>query len=1156
MYKYIQKPLPSKEQHLKDEVELQSIIVDNKIVIYDIEVFSMAWSICFKEYDEDVTMLGRSDQIRDHIKNIYGDSKIQPINTTTISFAPKYSDYGNTTPEKAKVIIENIRNKATAELKEYIVAHKDHMLIGYNNLSYDKDILNAIILGQNPVWLNNFVIPFSNYFSDSFKKITKPIVDGTEHYTTSKEHKEIWGKIRLVPKINGFDSASNKNKGTFKLKPLSARHLMYTGWENNYWSLSSNDLRKLYTRWYVKQPFFKEQQQIIKDIPETKGLYISTSAKDNKRTYSKGNYNPSMSKSTELYNLSVNYNTRNINKVYREMGMLPLHEIDLIRSQDIMKVEGDNAFAPSLKSHAVRMGFSLSDLDSLSKGVVTFHRQLPFDIVTKQNKVIVEKELTAVKFTDFNDKYDLVEDNMLWKINLNYNVVDVLLTEHLTHKNNAWFKNEIDYVIMLRKEWATYVESTYFLDQRAELLKQATDKLVDIKASMRSGELFSLVSTIAKEGIFNAMKTTRELVHKLQELPEHLDMAKYCEITFDKEGKPLYAPHNTYHAKTYVKYASRLDTAKSKDMDVNIVMEDVKQTIETLTDFVKYSDMYEMLKPEEEKMDNKYEINIDNYLPLRFLGKSQGGMIGPILTMFNVKIKRALNGYVYDSKDDNTRKYQMRYDKESITNQVEFIRKYNPAGVPLFEEAVAQIIGVKKTKAEWKKFNGKDPKTGLPASTPINFRDRGLRNNFTFIRNSGGMHEALKKTIWVGGVLTDVTSYYPSLIIQYMLYHGRDGISKFAQPIYEALLAESTRLKLDLIPNSKGAEKAFLKIRRGSYKLGINITFGSAGFVSNPLYDFETIISTTMLGQMGLLSLILAMDPYVTIIQANTDGINHMPDEGKEKFVEDMISDWDVATKMSMENTEVAHLIQRDVNSYILEEKGGANKNIGEYKLYDAVMTHDNDKISKVEDYIVLEAVVKNLKEGIPVEDTIRNCDNFLKFTKLAKSGGSYNGIAIRKLDETDIRVYKESELTNKFDFINVSGSDWRKTKVINILPGGNLRIYKALDGAILTKVRLTPKTNPKTEGMTNEESNIESWVISKEKGDFAKVGKTTNKTGIANQDVIDWPKAEWDHLIDYEPYITEAIKQVAAFKSSAMTSQFTHNYDTLTDIIAKALKK
>ena len=153
-----------------------------------------------------------------------------------------------------------------------------------------------------------------------------------------------------------------------------------------------------------------------------------------------------------------------------------------------------------------------------------------------------------------------------------------------------------------------------------------------------------------------------------------------------------------------------------------------------------------------------------------------------------------------------------------------------------------------------------------------------MRNDFIYTMNIGGLHAALPRIVAKNVMLTDVTSYYPNMLLNFELYDN-DNTNKFNKSVLENLVSKSTFLKGKLKDMPKGPEKSALATRRGSYKLGINTIFGTLGAVNNPIYNYGGLISTTLNGQIILMALIFAMDPTCLLIQGNTDGIIHKPDD-------------------------------------------------------------------------------------------------------------------------------------------------------------------------------------------------------------------------------------------------------------------------------------
>jgi hypothetical protein len=261
----------------------------------------------------------------------------------------------------------------------------------------------------------------------------------------------------------------------------------------------------------------------------------------------------------------------------------------------------------------------------------------------------------------------------------------------------------------------------------------------------------------------------------------------------------------------------------------------------------------------------------------------------------------------------------------------------------------------------------------------------GLPHSFGW----GGLHGAPNKPIHRKGLLihVDVTSYYPSLMIEYdFLTRNCRRKSKFKE-IYDK------RVEL---------KKAGMKAAQAPYKIVLNSTFGVCKDSMSKAYDPQMSNNVVINGQLLLLDLIEKLEGHCELIQSNTDGLIIQVKDTDAAFdkVDDICWEWEQRTRMSLGFDTLNEIWQGDVNNYVfrfdngkLERKGGYVKELGDL---------DNDLP------IVNEAIVKYLTEGAEVESTVNSCGDLKQFQKVVKISGKYkfgwhNG---ERLSDKTFRVF------------------------------------------------------------------------------------------------------------------------------------------------------
>lgn len=247
----------------------------------------------------------------------------------------------------------------------------------------------------------------------------------------------------------------------------------------------------------------------------------------------------------------------------------------------------------------------------------------------------------------------------------------------------------------------------------------------------------------------------------------------------------------------------------------------------------------------------------------------------------------------------------------------------------------------------------------------------GVEHTFSW----GGGHGAKAKYHDEGVfMIADVTAYYPSLQKKYKFgYRVMDKPENF-----EFIHDSNIEFK-----------RAGDKKKRQPFKIMDNAISGQMKQKSSALYDPMSNNSICINGQMLLLDLIEHLEPYVDLIQNNTDGIVFKVRDYDRDFdiIDDVVYEWEQRTGMNMDfDTFFGEIFQKDVNNYLLiDHETGAVKAKGAYL----------KKLNEL-DYdlpIVNKAMVDYMTKGIPVEKTILGCDDLKEFQMVRKISSKYSKI-------------------------------------------------------------------------------------------------------------------------------------------------------------------
>lgn len=231
----------------------------------------------------------------------------------------------------------------------------------------------------------------------------------------------------------------------------------------------------------------------------------------------------------------------------------------------------------------------------------------------------------------------------------------------------------------------------------------------------------------------------------------------------------------------------------------------------------------------------------------------------------------------------------------------------------------------------------------------------------------GGVHGARERYHSKGLIIhVDVTSYYPSLMIEYDLLTRNCASPEKYKEIYD------TRVEL---------KKAGKKKEQAPYKIVLNGTYGICKDKNSLAYDPRQANNICINGQLLLIDLIdkLEVIPGFELIQSNTDGLIVKIPDTDESFnqLDDICYEWEQRTKMGLGFDFINEMWQGDVNNYIfrdidgnLERKGGYVKELSEL---------DNNLP------IVNKAIVDYLTKGVPIETTINGCNELKQFQMICK---------------------------------------------------------------------------------------------------------------------------------------------------------------------------
>ena len=294
---------------------------------------------------------------------------------------------------------------------------------------------------------------------------------------------------------------------------------------------------------------------------------------------------------------------------------------------------------------------------------------------------------------------------------------------------------------------------------------------------------------------------------------------------------------------------------------------------------------------------------------------------------------------------------------------------------------------------------------------------KGYENKFIF--------EGLRYSVGVGGIHSvndpeivipkkdemlidiDVASLYPSMLIEYRFYPKHLG-PEFLE-VYRQIKDERIEAK----HNGN-------KVKNETLKLALN---GLSGNLQNPhnfCYSPFAVMQIRINGQLLLLMLAEKLTQLgCRIVQANTDGLFVLLKKSIYDNVNKVCREWEQLTKLTLEEERFKAMYQYAINDYFAITEDNKVKEKG--------MFITTVKLGKgLTPKIIPKAVINFFKNGVPVEETIKGCQDIRDFLMAEKTGKQWHVEYNNKEQQRTNRFYastngaylwkwKEKD-TNRFD--------------------------------------------------------------------------------------------------------------------------------------------
>ena len=382
-----------------------------------------------------------------------------------------------------------------------------------------------------------------------------------------------------------------------------------------------------------------------------------------------------------------------------------------------------------------------------------------------------------------------------------------------------------------------------------------------------------------------------------------------------------------------------------KESDVNFNI-DRKLTQEELKDTVFYCthDVEETIKVfEQSKSDFEANLSLiqEFNLPLENISKTKAKLSAKIL---GAQRLHGLTDEMEYSFPDTLNLGKYEYVKEHFDTK-RYLSYINEKGVKKSNQLITEIYGLKT------------------------------------VYGFGGFHGAISKYYTDNSdgsiiVHSDIASLYPSIMIQYNLL---------------SRAVKEPKKYTDILEKRLELKKAGKKKEQAPYKIILNSTYGITIDQFSAMYDPKRGREIPIYGQLLMTDLLDKLENELgedcIPIQYNTDGIIM---KLKNKDVYDRylkICDvWCKRVRLNLEHDDIRKIYQKDVNNYIFEFTNGKLECKGAY-------LQMNNNFNKNDMSILNIAVREYILNKTPIEDTINNCDELIKFQHINKIGRTYHKV-------------------------------------------------------------------------------------------------------------------------------------------------------------------
>lgn len=282
------------------------------------------------------------------------------------------------------------------------------------------------------------------------------------------------------------------------------------------------------------------------------------------------------------------------------------------------------------------------------------------------------------------------------------------------------------------------------------------------------------------------------------------------------------------------------------------------------------------------------------------------------------------------------------------------------------------------------------------------YENKFVFNNLRYSVGVGGIHSVNSPEIIIPRddemlIDIDVASLYPSMLIEYEFYPKHLG---------KEFLEVYKQIKDERIEAKHNGDK----VKNETLKLALNGLSGNLQNEHNFCYSPFAVMQIRINGQLLLLMLAEKLTQIgCRIVQANTDGLFVLLKKDIYSKVNSICREWEQLTKLTLEEDRFKAMYQYAINDYFAITEDNKVKEKG--------MFITTVKLGKgLTPKIIPKAVISFFKDGIPVEDTIKNCTDIRDFLMSEKTGKQWH---VEYMNE-------EQQRTNRFYASTNGGYLWK----------------------------------------------------------------------------------------------------------------------------------